>query len=74
MRTDRDYRASNRWMKVEMLVRVDVIERKSRRAICFKLRLDFRRDLLANRRARKYIKPETYHVVAKMPSLVDEIR
>jgi hypothetical protein len=57
-----------------MLVRIDVIERKPRRSICFELRLDFCRDLPADRRAREDIDPETYHVVAKTPGLIDEIR
>lgn len=57
-----------------MLMRIDVIEREPRRSICFELRLDFCRDLPTDRRARENIDPETHHVVAKTPGLIDEIR
>jgi len=59
---------------VKMLVRIDVIERKPGRAIGFELRLDLRRDLLADGRTREYIEPEADHVAAEPPRLVDEIR
>ena len=71
---DRDYLAGNRWVKVKMLMRIDVIERKPCRTICLELRLDFRCDLSAGRRAHKYIEPETYHVVAETSALINEIR
>ena len=61
-------------MNVKMLMRVDVIEREPRRSICFELRLDFCRNLAADRRAREDIDPKTHHVVAKAPGLIDEIR
>lgn len=61
-------------MKVEMLVRVDVIEREPCRAIRLKLSLDFCRHLPAHRGARKYIDAKTCHVVAKSSGLIDEIR
>ena len=57
-----------------MLVRIDVIERKPGGAIGFELRLDLRRDLPADGRTREYIEPETDHVAAEPPRLVDEIR
>ena len=56
---DRDRLTADRRMQMEMLVRVDVIERESGRAIGFELRLDFRRDLAADRRAREYLESET---------------
>ena len=71
---DRDDLAGDRRVKVKMLVGIDVIEREPGRPICFELRLDFRRDLSADRRAREYIEPETDHVAAEPPRLVDEIR
>jgi hypothetical protein len=61
-------------VKVKVLVRVDVIERKPRRMKCFELSLNFRCDLSAGRRVHKYIDPETCHVVAETPLHVDEIR
>ena len=61
-------------MKVKMLMRIDVIERESRRSICFELRLDFCRDLPTDQWARENIDPKTHHVLAKTPALIDEIR
>jgi len=57
-----------------VFVRVDVIERKAGRAIGLELRLDFCCDLPAHRRARKYLEPETRHVIAKSPGRIDEVR
>ena len=51
-----------------MLVRIDVIEREAGRTIGLELRLDFRRDLPADRRTREYIEPEPDHVAAEPPA------
>jgi hypothetical protein len=56
-----------------MLVRIDVVERQSARAIGFELRLDLRRHLAAHRRAQEDVDPETDHVAAEVPVGVDEI-
>jgi hypothetical protein len=50
-----------------------VIERESGRAIGFELRLDFRRDLAADRRAREYLESETHQVATEVAGSVDEI-
>jgi hypothetical protein len=61
-------------VKLKVLVRIDVVERKSGCTIRFELCLDFRSDLSADRRAGKYIESETYHVAAEVTARIDEMR
>ena len=56
-----------------MLVGIDMIERESGRTIRLELRLDFRGDLPARRRAREDIEREPDHVAAELPAGVDEV-
>jgi hypothetical protein len=60
-------------MQMKMLVRIDVVERESARAIGFELRLDLRRQLAAHRRPQEDVDPETDHIAAEVPVGIDEI-
>jgi hypothetical protein len=59
---------------MKMLVRIDMVERQSARAIGFELGLDFRGDLPPHRCTQKDVHRESDHVAAEVPAPVDEVR
>jgi hypothetical protein len=70
---DRDDLGRDRRMKVEVLVRVDVVESKPGCLIGAELRFDLRPQLGPNRWSHAYIEPKPREVHAQTPGCVDEI-
>ena len=72
--SDGEQKRTHGGMEVEVMVRVDVVERQTGRLEGTKLRLDFRRQLPAHARAQEHAHARARDVAAQAPPGVDQVR